>query len=67
VAVSMAKIYCGNVAKVVCDEGIQIHGGLGYTWDHDMHLYFKRVRASDAAFGDGNYHSELVAQYLEQV
>jgi alkylation response protein AidB-like acyl-CoA dehydrogenase len=67
VAVSMAKIYCGNVGKMVCDEGIQIHGGLGYTWDHDMHLYFKRVRASDTAFGDGNYHSELVAQYLEQI
>ena len=66
-AVSMAKAYCGNVGKMVCDEGIQIHGGLGFTWDHDMHLFFKRVRASDAAFGDSNYHSELVAQYLEQV
>ena len=64
-AVSMAKASCGDVCKMVCDEGVQIHGGIGYTWDHDMHLYFKRVRASDTAFGDGNYHRELIARYIE--
>jgi len=64
VAVSMAKAYCGDAYKKVCDEGIQIHGGIGFTWDHDMHLYFKRARSADTAFGDGNYHRELIAQSL---
>jgi alkylation response protein AidB-like acyl-CoA dehydrogenase len=64
-AVSMAKAYCGDVCKKVCDEGIQIHGGIGFTWEHDMHLYFKRVRTDDTAFGSSIFHRELVAQLLE--
>jgi alkylation response protein AidB-like acyl-CoA dehydrogenase len=43
-AVSMAKSYCGDAYKMVSGQGIQIHGGIGFTWDHDMHLYFKRSR-----------------------
>ena len=64
-AVSMAKSYCGDTSKKVTDEGIQIHGGIGFTWDHDMHLYFKRVRSADTAFGDSNYHRDLIAKALE--
>ena len=64
-AVSMAKSYCGDTSKKVTDEGVQIHGGIGFTWDHDMHLYFKRVRSADTAFGDGNYHRDLIAKALE--
>ncbi len=64
-AVSMAKSFCGDTYKMVTDEGIQIHGGIGFTWDHDMHLYFKRARSSDTAFGDSNYHRELIAQSLD--
>ncbi|HEX9976266.1 MAG TPA: acyl-CoA dehydrogenase family protein [Dehalococcoidales bacterium] len=63
-AVSMAKACCGDAYKKVCDEGVQIHGGIGFTWDHDMHLYFKRARSADTAFGDGNYHREVIAQSL---
>ncbi len=65
VAVSMAKSFCGDTYKMVTNEGIQIHGGIGFTWDHDMHLYFKRARSSDTAFGDSNYHRELIAQALD--
>lgn len=65
IAVSMAKSYCGDACKKVCNEGIQIRGGIGFTWDHDMHLYFKRVRSADTAFGDSNYHRELIAQSLD--
>jgi alkylation response protein AidB-like acyl-CoA dehydrogenase len=61
-AVSMAKSYCGDAYKYACGEGIQIHGGIGFTWDHDMHLYFKRSRADDTAFGDANYHRALLAK-----
>jgi alkylation response protein AidB-like acyl-CoA dehydrogenase len=67
IAVSMAKSFCGDTCKKVVAEGIQMHGGIGFTWDHDMHLYFKRVWASDAAFGDGNYHRELVAKALDEI
>jgi len=65
VIVSMAKSFCGDTYKQVTNEGIQIHGGIGFTWDHDMHLYFKRARSSDTAFGDSNYHRELVAQSFD--
>lgn len=66
-AVSMAKSFCGDTCKKVVAEGIQMHGGIGFTWDHDMHIYFKRVWASDAAFGDGNYHRELIAKALDEI
>ncbi len=66
-AVSMAKSFCGDTCKKVVAEGIQMHGGIGFTWDHDMHLYFKRVWASDAAFGDGIYHRELIAKTLDEI
>jgi len=65
VIVSMAKSFCGDTYKQVTNEGIQIHGGIGYTWDHDMNLYFKRARSSDTAFGDSNYHRELIAQSFD--
>ena len=64
VAVSTAKSWCGDAYKHVTNEGVQIHGGIGFTWDHDMHLYFKRARFSDTAFGDSTYHRELIAQSL---
>jgi len=66
-AVSMAKSFCGDTCKKVVAEGIQMHGGIGFTWDHDMHLYFKRVWSSDAAFGDGIYHRELIAKTLDEI
>jgi alkylation response protein AidB-like acyl-CoA dehydrogenase len=64
-AVSMAKSFCGDAYKLVTNHGVQIHGGIGFTWDHDMHLYFKRARSSDTAFGDSTYHRELIAQQYD--
>ena len=64
-AVAMAKSYCGDAVKFVTDAGIQLHGGIGFTWDHDMHLYFKRGRYNDTTFGDGNYYKDLIAKELE--
>ena len=63
-AASMAKAWCSDIYRHVAAEGIQIHGGIGFTWDHDMHLYFKRAKSSEVVFGDGNYHREKVAQML---
>ncbi|MFC1977425.1 acyl-CoA dehydrogenase family protein [Chloroflexota bacterium] len=63
-AASMAKAWCSEAYKHVTFEGVQIHGGIGFTWDHDMHLYFKRAKASEVAFGDSVYHREMVAKIL---
>jgi alkylation response protein AidB-like acyl-CoA dehydrogenase len=49
----------------VAGDGIQVHGGIGFTWEHDMHLYFKRAKASEVTLGDATYHRELVAQSLD--
>ena len=65
IAVAMAKSYCGDAVKFVTDAGVQLHGGIGFTWDHDMHLYFKRGRYGDTTFGDSNYQKEWIARKLE--
>ena len=63
-ATSMAKAYCSDIYTAVTAESIQIHGGIGFTWDCDMHLYFKRAKSSEVAYGDGDYHREEVANIL---
>jgi alkylation response protein AidB-like acyl-CoA dehydrogenase len=63
----MAKNFCGDAGKKTVNEGIQIHGGIGFTWDHDMHLYFKRIYDNDTAFGDSNYQREQIAQALDDI
>jgi alkylation response protein AidB-like acyl-CoA dehydrogenase len=63
-AASMAKAWVSDSYKHACFEGVQIHGGIGFTWDHDMHLYFKRAKSGEVAFGDAVYHREKVAQLL---
>ncbi len=65
IAVAMAKSHCGDAINFVTDAGVQLHGGIGFTWDHDMHLYFKRGRYNDTAFGDSNYQKEWIARRLE--
>jgi alkylation response protein AidB-like acyl-CoA dehydrogenase len=61
-AACMAKAYCSDAYRFVSAEGIQIHGGIGFTWEHDMHLYFKRAKGSEVTFGDATWNRELVAQ-----
>ena len=61
---SSAKAYTSDAYRFVVGEGIQIHGGMGFTWEHDMHLYFKRAKADEFNFGDANYHREQVAQLI---
>jgi alkylation response protein AidB-like acyl-CoA dehydrogenase len=63
-AASVAKSFCGDAARAVCNEGIQIHGGIGFTWEHHAHLYFKRAKSSELFLGDPAYHRELLAQQL---
>jgi alkylation response protein AidB-like acyl-CoA dehydrogenase len=63
-ATSMAKAYASDAYRKVAGAGIQLHGGIGYTWEHDLHLYFKRAKASEVAFGDASWHRERVARLL---
>lgn len=64
-AASMAKAWCSDIYTRTAADGIQIHGGIGFTWEHDMHLYFKRAKSSEVTYGDGDYHREKVAEMLE--
>jgi alkylation response protein AidB-like acyl-CoA dehydrogenase len=63
-AVPMAKAYASDMAKNVTSEAIQVHGGIGFTWEHDMHLYHRRALAGEANFGNAPVHRETVAKSL---
>ncbi len=61
---SLAKAYCSEAYFHATAENIQIHGGIGFTWEHPAHLYFKRAKSSELLFGDPSYHRELLAQRI---
>ena len=63
-AVSMAKAAASDMYRKVANTGIQLHGGIGFTWEHDLQLYFKRAKAAEVAFGDATWHRERVARLL---
>ncbi|MBV8889573.1 MAG: acyl-CoA dehydrogenase [Alphaproteobacteria bacterium] len=63
-AVSMAKAYASDMARKVTSAGIQLHGGIGMTWEHDLQLFLKRAKASEVAFGDAGWHRERLAQLM---
>jgi len=60
-AASMAKAYAADAGWRVPDAAIQVHGGIGFTWEHDLHFFLKRGRANAASFGDAKWHREQVA------
>lgn len=62
--VSMAKAWVSDAYQRVCALGHQVHGAIGYTREHDLQLYFRHARATELAFGDAAYHTELVARRL---
>ncbi len=59
---SLAKAYCSESYFHAAADNIQIHGGMGFTWEHPAHLYFKRAKASELLFGDPSHHREIVAR-----
>jgi len=63
-AVSIAKMYASDAARTVGNRGIQIHGGMGFTWENDVHLYYRRAKASETAFGDATFHRERIASIV---
>ena len=60
--ISMIKAFIGEAYRNACVDGTQIHGGIGITKDHDMQLYYRRAKGMEIAFGDADYHLELVAR-----
>ena len=63
-ASAVAKAAAGDCQRLLGKEGIQIHGGIGYTWEHDMHLYVKRAKSNDGFFGATAYHRSRIASLL---
>jgi alkylation response protein AidB-like acyl-CoA dehydrogenase len=61
-AAAVAKAAASDAYSRTAAEGIQVHGGIGFTWEHDAHLYFKRAKSSEFTFGDATFNRELVAQ-----
>jgi alkylation response protein AidB-like acyl-CoA dehydrogenase len=63
-ATSVAKAAAGDCQRLLGKEGIQIHGGIGYTWEHDMHLYVKRAKSLEPLFGSSTTHRARIADLL---
>ena len=64
VAASTAKIWCSDASKRVMASGLQVHGGIGFTWEHDLHLFLKRAQLDQLTFGDASFHRERLAGLL---
>jgi alkylation response protein AidB-like acyl-CoA dehydrogenase len=61
---SLAKAYCSDACLQATLENVQVHGGIGFTWEHSAHLYLKRAKTSQLMFGDSAYHREQIAQRI---
>jgi alkylation response protein AidB-like acyl-CoA dehydrogenase len=64
IATSTAKAAAGDCQRLLAKEGIQIHGGIGYTWEHDMHLYVRRAKVDAQLFGTSHDHRVRIAALL---
>jgi alkylation response protein AidB-like acyl-CoA dehydrogenase len=60
-AATIAKARLGEVYSLAVNRAVQMHGGIGFTWEHDLHLWFKRARGNEVAFGDPTFHRERLA------
>jgi alkylation response protein AidB-like acyl-CoA dehydrogenase len=60
----LAKAYCSEAYFHCAAENIQIHGGIGFTWEHDAHLYFKRAKTDELLFGSPAFHRSVLADRL---
>jgi len=63
-AVAVAKVYAGDAYREIGNRAIQVHGGMGFTWENDAHLYYRRAKACETALGDAEYHRERIAKLV---
>jgi alkylation response protein AidB-like acyl-CoA dehydrogenase len=66
IAASTAKTWCSDASRRVMASGLQVHGGIGFTWEHDLHLFVKRSQLDQVTFGDGAYHRERLGMVLRE-
>lgn len=64
-AASVAKSYASDAICRVAGEALQLHGGVGFSWEHDLHLYIRRARTIALLHGDATYHRELLCRTIE--
>jgi alkylation response protein AidB-like acyl-CoA dehydrogenase len=64
VLAAIAKAFCSDAFLACAGDSIQLHGGIGFTWEHSAHLYFKRAKASQLLFGDPAHHRDKLAGHL---
>lgn len=64
IAASTAKTWCSDAARRVTASGLQVHGGIGFTWEHDLHLFLKRAQLDQVSFGDATFHRRRLAGLL---
>jgi alkylation response protein AidB-like acyl-CoA dehydrogenase len=62
--VSTAKVYTSDASREVANRGVQVHGGIGFTWEHDLQLFYKRSKASEILFGDAIHHRAQLADLV---
>jgi alkylation response protein AidB-like acyl-CoA dehydrogenase len=63
-AVAIAKMYASDSGREVGNRAIQVHGGMGFTWENDCHLYYRRAKASEVMLGDASYHRDRIAALI---
>jgi alkylation response protein AidB-like acyl-CoA dehydrogenase len=63
---SVAKAHCGRAYERIAVDNMQIHGGVGYTWEYDAHLYYRRAKSCDVLLGDASVHFERLAHALAE-
>ena len=61
IATHVAKAYASDCAARVTESSLQVHGGIGFTWEHDLHFFLKRAQANAHAYGDARWHRDRVA------
>lgn len=65
-SVAIAKAYCSDAGREVAHRGVQVHGGIGFTWEHDLHLFLKRIKVCEFLFGDASWQREQIAKLILQ-
>jgi alkylation response protein AidB-like acyl-CoA dehydrogenase len=63
-AVSIAKTYASDAGREVGNRGVQVQGGMGFTWENDVHLFYRRAKSNEIAFGDATFHRERIARLV---
>lgn len=63
-AAAIAKMYASDASRTVGNRAIQVHGGMGFTWENDLHLYYRRAKASETMLGDATFHRERIARMV---